>query len=342
MQVNPLGPLSSEEVPGYVEDAKSVHVQNRFDVDKRSSSRSMPVSSRRHRHRSKRQHYRRGHRDHNTHDIRSDRQGRQSHTSVNMREHMSEHAVPDLSNDTPDPENDGSSDGEWVLPTADQDSQIIITTSATADKTSTSKNASNPDSAQLSSSDEEESDDFVGPKLPSSTSHIRHGPSLPSSEDIQLQNTAILENTLDEMRNARLKALSQAESEFKGAVDNLIQHGFNDPTGGLRDKRAEKRKLANEDRRDYIRSADPGGLQELNDEDLFGDSSAELTPMSHKLSEIAQQRQEKERIKHEKREAYFRERDAARRERWEKLQEREQKTIQMFKDLARQRFGQNP
>ncbi|KAK9452970.1 hypothetical protein V1511DRAFT_506125 [Dipodascopsis uninucleata] len=191
----------------------------------------------------------------------------------------------------------------------------------------------------ISENDYESSDsDIIGPQLPSSLRHLKKkkGPTLPDISDVQLQNSEIHTRSLEEARLSRLRAMEELADEYNSAADNLLADG------GIDDKhtgrRAEKRKIENDDRKSYARARSPGGVAELDDSELLS-GDLDRGGVAEKVNEIAVRKSEKERIKREKREAFFREKDAERRKRWEEMQEREQKTIEMLRELAKQRFG---
>ncbi|KAK9356481.1 hypothetical protein V1505DRAFT_361591 [Lipomyces doorenjongii] len=170
-------------------------------------------------------------------------------------------------------------------------------------------------------------------------SRPRKGPTLPSAADIQLMNSELHAESLEAMRSARMLSMRESEVHYTGAAENLLSGGANDPSGP-RDRKIEKRQLENQTRREYIRAQSPGGVDEVGDDELF--DGAVGGGSSNKMSEIAARKVEKERIKKEKREAFYREKDAERRKRWEEMHTREEKTIDMLKELARQRFGDIP
>jgi hypothetical protein len=170
-------------------------------------------------------------------------------------------------------------------------------------------------------------------------SRPRKGPTLPSAADIQVMNSDLHAESLEAMRSARMLSMRESEAHYSGAAENLLSGGANDPSGP-RDRKTEKRQLENQTRREYIRAQSPGGVDEVGDDELF--DGAVGGGSSNKMSEIAARKVEKERIKNEKREAFYREKDAERRKRWEEMHAREEKTIDMFKELARQRFGDVP
>ncbi|KAK7205445.1 hypothetical protein BZA70DRAFT_289367 [Myxozyma melibiosi] len=228
------------------------------------------------------------------------------------------------------------SEGEWVVAAPPPPPSALSGDAVSKSESRDSTNGNHPTDEVAADSDSDDSE-IVGPTLPSSLKG-RKGPTLPTVSDVQHQNSEIMDASLEEMRLARLRALEAAETNLAGAVDNLIAGGFNDPSAGPRDKKAEKRKMANEDRKAYIRALSPGGVDEVGDDELFEGSVGEGP--KEKLSEIAQRRAEKERIKRERREAKFRERDAERRERWSEMKIKEEKTLAMLKELAKQRFGE--
>ncbi|KAK9486274.1 hypothetical protein V1527DRAFT_464341 [Lipomyces starkeyi] len=170
-------------------------------------------------------------------------------------------------------------------------------------------------------------------------SRPRKGPTLPSAADIQVMNSELHAESLEAMRSARMLSMRESEVHYTGAAENLLSGGANEPSGP-RDRKTEKRQLENQTRKEYIRAQSPGGVDEVGDDELF--DGAVGGGSSNKMSEIAARKVEKERIKKEKREAFYREKDAERRKRWEEMHAREEKTIDMLKELARQRFGDVP
>ncbi|KAK9479994.1 hypothetical protein V1514DRAFT_327076 [Lipomyces japonicus] len=213
---------------------------------------------------------------------------------------------------------DDDEEGEWVEATT-------TTTSQT------------PEVDDLSSSDSE----IIGPSLPKSIK-FNKGPTLPDVTDVQAQNVDMFLKSLEDARNSRVAAIRQEEAGLIGAADNLLPGGSNLPSDP-REKKMEKRMKENEDRKEYIRARSPGGMDEIDDNDLYGGSSTggniSSSGIAGKLKEIAARRDEKARIKQERRDALHREREAERRLRWQAMEEREARTIEAFKEIVKERFG---
>ncbi|KAK9467912.1 hypothetical protein V1512DRAFT_260343 [Lipomyces arxii] len=202
-----------------------------------------------------------------------------------------------------------------------------------------SKRETSKPSVNDSSSDEgewiEASTISVTDAEPNGTARPRQGPTLPSVADIQMLNSEILDRSISDIDLARKQQADTREAMYNGVIDNLLPDNRRD--AGVRDRKDENRRLQNESRKEYNRARSPGGIEEMGDHDLFGGDDG--TSARAKMSEIASRRAEKDRIRKEQREAKYRERDAERRSRWEDRQAKEKKTIEMFKELARQRFG---
>ncbi|KAK9373401.1 uncharacterized protein V1513DRAFT_449097 [Lipomyces chichibuensis] len=225
--------------------------------------------------------------------------------------------LPAPSRDEDEDDDDDDDDGEWVEAPAFSKLPTQYPSPSRSESTDAERNISS----------------IPPPSRP------RKGPTLPSAVDIQLMNSELHAESLEAMRSARMLAMRESEVHYTGAAENLLSGGANDPSGP-RDTKIEKRRLENQTRREYIRAHSPGGVDEVGDDELF-DGAVGGGP-SNKISEIAARKVEKERIKKEKREAFYREKDAERRKRWEEMHAREEKTIDMLKELARQRFGDVP
>ncbi|KAK9451773.1 uncharacterized protein V1518DRAFT_409518 [Limtongia smithiae] len=199
---------------------------------------------------------------------------------------------------------------------------------------------SDSENDESAGSDESE---IIGPMLPptllsdSGGSRPARGPTLPSLDDVQTQNAELYDESIRQIRADRKQRGVQFQETVTGALGNLI-HGGGEDSGRAGDNRMEKRKLENESRREYIRARSPGGMDEIEDDELMEGTTG--STQINKLSEIAQRKAEKERLKRERREAIYRERDAERRKRWDAMELREKKTVEMLRELARQRFGE--
>lgn len=183
--------------------------------------------------------------------------------------------------------------------------------------------------------DDEDEGDGYGPTLPSAGSGERvMGPGIPSLQDLSLRNEMIQE----EQRQARedsltaLRAARKADrAEQKERLDELLPRA--DP--GSRERRLEKRQAVNEKMREFRDKSPGGGGDGGADESEVmggGDSLEE-----HRKMKAAEQKRKSERqTRREEFERAKREEIEARRKVW---REKEEGTMSMLKDLAKQRFG---
>lgn len=181
-------------------------------------------------------------------------------------------------------------------------------------------------------SDDNDDDEDYGPALPSSGAGGRPvGPGIPSLQDLSLRNEMIEE----EKRQARedsitaLRAARKADRvEQKERLDELVPRA--DP--GSRERKIEKRQAVNAKMREF-RDKSPGMEGPDESEVMGGGDSLE----EHRKMKAAEQKKKSERqTRREEFERARREEIEAKRKAW---QEREDGTMSMLKDLARQRFG---
>lgn len=183
--------------------------------------------------------------------------------------------------------------------------------------------------------DENEGDDY-GPTLPSAGSGGRvMGPGIPSLQDLSLRNEMIEEEqrqTREDSLTALRAARKADRADQKERLDELLPRA--DP--GSRERRLEKRQAVNEKMREFRdKSPGGGGGDGAADESEVmggGDSLEE-----HRKMKAAEQKRKSERqTRREEFERAKREEIEARRKVW---REKEEGTMSMLKDLAKQRFG---
>ncbi|CAG9999007.1 unnamed protein product [Clonostachys byssicola] len=172
-----------------------------------------------------------------------------------------------------------------------------------------------------------EGDDY-GPTLPrGNRAGARIGPVIPSMQDLAMREE-MREEDREESRNALREARKADRSLQKERLEELLPRA--DP--GSRERKLEKRQMVNEKMREF-RDKSPG-MEGGDEKDLMGggDSLAEYKKMKQqeqrKKSEREIRREEFERAKQEEVEE--------RRRAW---REREDGTMSMLKELAKQRFG---
>ncbi|TID24904.1 hypothetical protein E6O75_ATG04109 [Venturia nashicola] len=185
---------------------------------------------------------------------------------------------------------------------------------------------------------EEESDDEFGPALPSQTivghlatgprgSEKRIGPAIPNVQDLEFRDELLTEDQIAARED--LKTLrKQDRNTQKDRLEELVPRA--DP--GSRERKLEKKKevstlVAS------ARDAKEGGTEEVDEGDLMGDDGVE----GFKKRKKEQERKKSEREL--RKEELWRVRAEERETRLRAYKEKEDKTMDMFKKLAAQRFG---
>lgn len=179
------------------------------------------------------------------------------------------------------------------------------------------------------SEDEDEDEDMdYGPILPGAAApgDRRAGATIPNKQDLTLRDELAEESReadREELRSAR-KADRKLQKE---RLEELVPRA----EAGTRERKLEKRQEVNEKMRQF-RDKSPGG--EVRDGELMGggDSLEEYK----KEKEKEQRRKSEREIRREEIERAKREEIEEKRRAW---QEREDKTVSMLRELARQRFG---
>lgn len=194
---------------------------------------------------------------------------------------------------------------------------------------STRRNGTNS-SFESESMDGNQSDQSFGPVLPDQERQSktrRLGPTIPSTQDIQVMSEIDAEARIARYNDIKL-ARKADRIEQKAALDELIPQSM----AGTRERRLEKKKELNEKMKSF-REKSPG-TADIPDSDLMGDRND--------LEFYKKAKQEMERKKNERelrKEAFLRIRVAEREERLREYRIKEEATIGMFKALAKERFG---
>ncbi|OAP59398.1 hypothetical protein AYL99_06696 [Fonsecaea erecta] len=212
-------------------------------------------------------------------------------------------------------------------------------TSARPDQTRTS--GSGP-LAQADDDSEQEEVDF-GPPLPSSlATRAQHddslvsrsqGASIPSLDDLRARD----EHALEEAHASRRQHAEELRHERhldrkiqKERLDELVPRA--EP--GSRERQLEKKRERAEANRSFAASKEAAGDVDVVDSELMGDEDG--------LADLKKMHKEQERKKNERelrREEILRARRAEREIKLQAVREKEEKTMSIFKEIARQRFG---
>ncbi|KAK5698141.1 hypothetical protein LTR97_007101 [Elasticomyces elasticus] len=173
-------------------------------------------------------------------------------------------------------------------------------------------------------SDEDE-DDGYGPALPDAARR-KAGPSVPGFQDIQQRREQAVEDREAHRTDMRYER-KQERDLAKERLDELAPRA----DAGSRERQLEKKREVTASNRAF-RDAKEGGDVEVGDRDLLGDDAdshkAELKNMEKKKSERELRKEE-----------VMRAREAEREERVADYRRKEDKTMNMLKEIAKQRFG---
>ncbi|QPC69669.1 hypothetical protein HYE68_000421 [Fusarium pseudograminearum] len=174
----------------------------------------------------------------------------------------------------------------------------------------------------------EDDDDDYGPTLPGSDRARCSGPGIPTIQDLSLRAELAEEDkqaSIEDIRNAR-KADRTLQKE---RLDDLVPRA----EAGTRERMLEK-KAAVADKMRSFRDKSPGAMEVTDEKELMGGGDS--------LDEYKKAKEREQRRKTE-REIRREEIDRAKREEMEERKraymEREEGTVSMLRELARQRFG---
>lgn len=173
-------------------------------------------------------------------------------------------------------------------------------------------------------------DSDYGPALPSSSRGSRRiGAGIPSRDDLALRDE--LRASDRDAARADLRAERQADrQQQKARLEELVPRA--EP--GTRERRLEKKRETNDKMRSFREGGSPGPMAAAHDGELMGGGDS--------LGELRQRKAEEQRRKSERevrREELQRAKQLEMEERRRKWQEREEGTMSMLHELARQRFG---
>lgn len=192
--------------------------------------------------------------------------------------------------------------------------------------------------------EEEDNDDDFGPAPPTSSkgqlqlhpyasSHdLKAGPTIPTYQDIQSRN----EDMKISEEVAREQQIEQTRRDRK--IERKIQESRLDEIApraeaGTRERQLEKKREIAISNRAFAASKDAGGDIEIRDSDLMGGDD---------LGELKRMKKEQDRRKTEreiKREEILRARMAERGQKLKAIRDKEEKTMRMLREIARDRFG---
>lgn len=169
-------------------------------------------------------------------------------------------------------------------------------------------------------------DEDYGPILPGTGTSRQTGVSIPTLQDLSLRRE-LAEESREADRGALRAARKADRAEQKERLDDLVPRA----EAGTRERKLEKRQEVNEKMRAF-RDKSPG--MEVGEKDLMGggDSIAE-----YKNAKEKEQRRKSER--EIRREELWRAKQEEMEEKRRAWQQREEGTVNMLRELAKQRFG---
>ncbi|KYG44402.1 hypothetical protein M433DRAFT_69478 [Acidomyces richmondensis BFW] len=157
--------------------------------------------------------------------------------------------------------------------------------------------------------------------------HGRFGPVIPRFQDLQDRQEALKEE--DEARVADLRYQRKQDRKLqKERLEELAPRA--EP--GSRERQLEKKRDASAANRAFRDAKEGGVVDELGDNDLMGDGEDDYRA---KLKAQTRRKNERE----IKKEEILRARAAEREEKMAELRRKEEKTMDMLRSLAKQRFG---
>lgn len=174
---------------------------------------------------------------------------------------------------------------------------------------------------------QDDDDDDYGPVLPGSGAGRYAGPGIPSRQDLAMRDEQRMED-----REASIASLRQARKADRTLQKERLDDLTPRAAAGTHERQLEKKQLLNEKLRTF-RDRSPGG--EVPDAEMMGGAGDELEELKRE--------KEKEQRKKSEREVRREEMDRLRREEMEerrrRLREKEEGTVEVLRELARQRFG---
>ncbi|KAI1777352.1 hypothetical protein F4818DRAFT_410016 [Hypoxylon cercidicola] len=182
-----------------------------------------------------------------------------------------------------------------------------------------------------SEEEDEEDDDEYGPTLPSNGDRsARHGPGVPSLQDLALRR-----ETAEEERQRSVDALRLARKAERASQREKLEELAPRADAGTRERRLEKRREVNDKMRGF-RERSPGAVGEVGETELMGGDADGGVAEYKKAQEAARRRRSEREVR---REEEARAKAAEREVRVEEYRRKEECTMQVLRQIARERFG---
>lgn len=202
----------------------------------------------------------------------------------------------------------------------------------------TSSSSKSPEAHRKADSDEDE----FGPALPKSqrplvsdsfTRTKGPGPTIPTTSDVLAHREQLSEDAALTKDRHREDLRQERRLDRKTQLSRL-QEIAPRAEAGTKERQLEKKREANASNRSFAASANDAGDVDLPDADVLGGNDS--------IDDLQSMKQQQERKKNERevrREEIMRARRAEREEKLKGLREKEGRTMEMLKEIARERFG---
>ncbi|KAL9096686.1 MAG: hypothetical protein Q9165_001174 [Trypethelium subeluteriae] len=174
--------------------------------------------------------------------------------------------------------------------------------------------------------EDSDEDDEYGPVLPERSVRHATGPAVPGMQDLEMRNEMAVEDAHHQQEDLQYERKMDRKQQ-KERLDDLIPRA--EP--GTRERQLEKKREKADQMRSF-RDKSPGA-PEAGEADMFGDEGVEA--YKAKKQEIEKKKNERELRKEE----LWRARAKEREEKLEEHKAKEEKTMEMLRALAKERFG---
>ena len=170
-------------------------------------------------------------------------------------------------------------------------------------------------------------DDGYGPSLPSAEGARQNGPTVPNLQDLQYR-----QELAEDDREAHIADLRYERKQDRMAQKERLEELAPRAAPGSRERQMEKKRDAAASNRTFA-EAKEAGAEEVGESDLMGDNGID----GYKVRVRDKEKRKNER--EVRKEEVLRARAAEREERMKEHRRKEEKTMDMLKSLAQQRYG---
>ena len=180
---------------------------------------------------------------------------------------------------------------------------------------------------RVSNASSDEDKDGYGPTLPREEASRRRGPTVPSLQDLQ-HRTELAE----EDREARVADLGYERKQDRKTQKERLEEIVPRTDPGSRERQLEKKRETAISNKAFAEAKETGA-EEVGEDDLMGDDGID----NYKANKRAMDKKKNER--EIRKEEVLRARTAEREEKMAEHRRKEEKTMDMLKQIAQQRFG---